>query len=101
MESAKRIKETEKWEKEAKAKNKKDSTAKVNDNVVEKYWAWRYTGRKVDPDTGHPIINKDTEVAIVKVLLPECDPTANASDYKNLVPCIKWLGSLAGGTTWE
>ena len=45
MESAKRIKETEKREKEAKAKNKKDSTAKVNDTAVEKYWAWRYTGR--------------------------------------------------------
>ena len=55
----------------------------------------------MDPDTGHPIMNKYTAVAIVKVLLPECDSTAKAAYYKNMGPCIKWLGSLAGGTTWE
>ena len=46
-------------------------------------------------------MNKDTAVAIVKVLLPECNPTAKASNYKNMGPCIKWLGSLAGCTTWD
>ena len=101
MEASKRIKVTEKREKETKVNKKKDSTAKVNDTAVDKYWSWRYTGRKVDPDTGHPIMNKDTAVAIVKVPLPECDPNANSAGYKNMGPCIKRLGSLAGGTTWE
>ena len=55
----------------------------------------------MDPDTGHPIVNKDNALSIVKFLLTECDPTAKAADYKNMGHCIKWLGGLAGGRKWE
>ena len=39
-------------------------------------------------------------MAIVKVLLPGIDPGAKGKDYKTMVACEKWLGDLAGGTTW-
>ena len=39
-------------------------------------------------------------VAIVKVLMPTVVPTLKVSDFTALKSCTKWLGELAGGTTW-
>ena len=39
-------------------------------------------------------------MTIVKVLLPGIDPGEKGKDYKTMVACDKWLGDLAGGTTW-
>ena len=39
-------------------------------------------------------------MAIVKVLLPGIYPGEKGKDYKTTVACDKWLGDLAGGTTW-
>jgi hypothetical protein len=39
-------------------------------------------------------------LSIVKVLLPKIDPTGKLSDYTTMKVCTKWLGELAGGTTW-
>ena len=53
-----------------------------------------------DTNTGNPKLGKEAAVAIVKVLLPGIDPGAKGKDYKTMVACEKWLGDLAGGTTW-
>ena len=65
------------------------------------YWAWVNSVRPVHSDTGHPVLKKTAAVAIVRILLQECDPTAKAAGYKNMGPCIEWLGNLAAGTNWE
>jgi hypothetical protein len=39
-------------------------------------------------------------LAIVKVLMPKVAPTLKLADYTKLKTCTKWLGELAGGTTW-
>ena len=39
-------------------------------------------------------------VAIVKVLMLTVVPTLKVSDFTTLKSCTKWLGELAGGTTW-
>ena len=55
---------------------------------------------KVDTNTGNPILGKEASVAIVKVLLLGIDTGAKGKDYKTILACEKWLGDLAGGTTW-
>ena len=37
----------------------------------------------------------------MKVLLPRIDPTKKLADYVNKEPCVDWLMSLDGETTWE
>ena len=41
-----------------------------------------------------------SSLAIVEVLLPKIAPTEKLKDYKTMANCVKWLGELAGGTTW-
>ena len=52
-------------------------------------------------NNGHPNLNKQASVAIVRYLLPIVAPDGNVSDYKTMASCRKWLGELAGGTTWD
>ena len=53
-----------------------------------------------DTNTRNPKLGKEASVAIVKVLLIGVDPGENGKDYKIMVASEKWLGDLAGGTTW-
>ena len=53
-----------------------------------------------DTNIGNPKLGKEASVSIVKVLLPGGDPREKVKDYKTMVSCEKWLGDLAGGTTW-
>ena len=48
----------------------------------------------------HPVTSKMIALAIVKVLMPKVAPTLKLADYTTLKTCTKWLGELAGGTTW-
>ena len=36
----------------------------------------------------------------MELLLPGIEPGAKGKDYKKMVACEKWLGDLAGDTTW-
>ncbi len=51
-------------------------------------------------DHNHPIMLRMSALAIVKVLMPKVAPTLKLADYTTLKTCTKWLGELAGGTTW-
>ena len=48
----------------------------------------------------HPIMSRMSALTIVKVLMPKVAPTLKLADYTTLKTCTKWLGELAGGTTW-
>ena len=56
-------------------------------------------GSKVD-NHNHPVMSKMIALAIVKVLMPKVAPTLKLADYTTLKTCTKWLGELAGDTTW-
>ena len=45
-------------------------------------------------------MSRMSALAIVKVLMPKVAPTLKLADYTTLKTCTKWLGELAGGTTW-
>ena len=56
-------------------------------------------GMKLDWEI-HPVMTRTCAVAIVKVLMPAVVPMLKVSDFTTLKSCTKWLGELAGGTTW-
>ncbi len=39
-------------------------------------------------------------MAIEKVLMPKVAPILKLGKFTTLKSCTKWLGDLAGGTTW-
>jgi hypothetical protein len=47
-----------------------------------------------------PIMSRTNAVVIVKVLMPKVAPTLKLGNFTMLKSCTKWLGDLAGGTTW-
>ena len=100
MEAAKRIEATDKLEMIDKVQKKKEHVAKYRNYGVRHFLIWVGAGTKVDTNTGNPKLGKKASVAIVKVLLPGIDPGSKDKDYKTMVACKKWLGDLAGGTTW-
>ena len=100
MEAAKRMENTEQLQKIEKAPKKKAGVEKVSDDALTHFGIWVAAGMKVDSVTGYPKLGKVASVAIVKVLLPVIDPNEKAKDYNTMKACEKWLGSLAGGTTW-
>ena len=66
---------------------------------MDAFGKWCGDGSKVD-DHNHPIVSRMSALAIVKVLMPKVAPTLKLADYTTLKTCTKWLGELAGGTTW-
>ena len=65
------------------------------------YWArWSGKGKPLTKQN-MPHLNKIEVVAIVRVLLPRVAPDKKVGDYINKGPCMNWMMSLAGGTTWE
>ena len=92
-----------KLEEEAKAnkerKKKKESEGK-DQKAIEAFNAWITKGKCIDTK-GHPVLNKDDSLSIIKVLLPKIAPTEKVGDYKTMKKCNEWLGNLAGGSTWE
>ena len=67
--------------------------------AVEAFKKWCGDGMKVDGEN-HPVMSRVCAMAIVKVLMPKVAPLMKASDFTTLKNCTKWLGELAGGTTW-
>jgi hypothetical protein len=48
----------------------------------------------------HPIMSRTCAVAIVKVLMSKVASILKLSNLTTFKRCKKWLGELAGGTTW-
>ena len=67
--------------------------------ALEAFGKWCGNGMKLDGES-HPVMTRTCAVAIVKVLMPAVAPTLKVSDFTTLKSCTKWLGELAGGTTW-
>ena len=67
--------------------------------ALKEFVKWYGDDQKVDKD-GYPLLTKKAAVAIVKLLLPRIAPDLKLNDFKTLKKCVKWLGDLAGGTTW-
>jgi hypothetical protein len=87
-----------------KVRNEKEEARKVADDgklksALEAFGKWCGDGNKVDGDN-HPIMSRTCALAIVKVLMPKVAPLLKLSNFTTLKSCTKWLGELAGGTTW-
>jgi hypothetical protein len=67
--------------------------------VVDAFRKWWGDGMKVDGEN-HPVMSRICAVAIVKVLMPKVTPLVKASDFTTMKNCTKWLGELAGSTSW-
>ena len=57
-------------------------------------------GRPLDNINGGPKLTKEAAKSMVKVLIQRIAPNELMKDYQSMKACIKWLGSIAGGTTW-
>jgi hypothetical protein len=91
-------------EQQVKEKEDKERARKVEDNGklnsgLEAFGKWCGDGSKVD-NHNHPIMSRMSAVAIEKVLMPKVAPTLKLANYTTLKTCTKWLGELAGITTW-
>ena len=64
--------------------------------------AWVSDGMKSNTD-GCPILNRKDGYAIVRVLLPRLDVKKEfkLGQFKNAKDCVKWLGEIGQGTTWD
>ena len=61
---------------------------------------WKMKAHPLDKNNKLNLLKIEV-VSIVKVLLPRIDPTKKLADYVNKEPCVDWLMSLDGETTWE
>ena len=67
--------------------------------ALEAFGKWCGNGMKLDGES-HPVMTRTCAMAIVKVLMPAVAPTLKVCDFTTLKKCAKWLGEIAGGTTW-
>ena len=56
-----------------------------------------------DAGNNYPILSKKDALAIVKVLLPHIDieGVLKMKEFALAKACIKWLGKIGRGTTWD
>ena len=52
---------------------------------------------------GYPVMNRKDAFAVVKVLLPRMDilKELKLSNFRTVKDCVKWLGEIGRGTTWD
>ena len=88
-----------------KAKEEKEQAQKVADDGrlksgLDSFSKWCIDGNRVDGGN-YPIMSRACAVAIVKVLImPKAAPLSKLSNFTMLKSCTKWLGELAGSSTW-
>ena len=99
LETLRRIKEQSEKAKEEKERARKAADDGKLKSGLEAFGKWCGDGSKVDGNN-IPIMSRTNAVAIVKVLMPKVAPTLKLGDFTSLKSCTKWLGDLAGGTTW-
>jgi hypothetical protein len=99
LETLRRMKEQSEKAKEEKERARKAADDGKLKSGLDAFGKWCGDGRKVDGNN-IPIMSRTNAVAIVKVLMPKVAPTLKLGDFTTLKSCTKWLGDLAGGTTW-
>ncbi len=100
LKSNEKLDEIKKEADEKRQQKTKEKVEKTEQAAIVAFCQWIDRGRRVDAN-GYPALSKDGSVAIVKVLLPRIAPDEKVADYSTMKACIKWLGTLARGTTWE
>ena len=83
-----------------KLQKKKDDANEGNENAMKHYRKWLVDGRLLDNINGGPKLTKEAAKSMVKVLIRRIAPNELMKDYQSMKACIKWLRSIAGGTTW-
>ena len=100
LEAARRTVVIGKMKEMTKAQKKKDDANEGNENAMKHYRKWLVDGRPLDNINGGPKLTKEAAKSMVKVLIRKIAPNELMKDYQSMKACIKWLGSIAGGTTW-
>ena len=76
----------------------KQEIVEAEANIV--FAEWVGNGRKSNTD-GCPILNRKDAYAIIRVHLPWLDVKKQLGQFKNAKDCVKWLGEIGQGTTWD
>ena len=87
--------------KKGKEQKKKNTEESELQNAINAYNKWKSDGKPIDTKNNGPKLSKDAAKSIVKVFLPKIAPTKLMKDYNGMAVCVKWLGNIKGGTTWE
>ena len=86
--------------KEAKEEKKKKAAETKEDKAIFAHGKWVRLGRLLDKNK-NPKLSKEDSTCIVKVLMPRIAPKEKIGEYNSMAKCNEWLGSVAGGTTWD
>ena len=101
LEASRRMAIMESERKKAKEVKNKEKEESGLEKAVAAFMKWKEDGRQIDNKNEGPKLSKEAAKAIVKVLLPKIAPTKKLKDYNGMAVCVKWLGSIASGTTWD
>ena len=99
LETLRRTKEQAEKVKEQKEKSRQVAEDGKVKAALEAFGKWCGDGMKLDGES-HPVMTRTCALAIFKVLMPAVVPTLKVCDFTTLKECAKWLGEIAGGTTW-
>jgi hypothetical protein len=96
------VAELEKKVKAAVATKKADQMVDLGNNAKTAHGVWVTKGRPIDAD-GNPVLDKNASYAVVKFLLPRVDIMGELKlkDFNSMKKCVKWLGSIGRGMTWD
>ena len=81
---------------------KREREATVKLDGYKAFGTWENNGCRMDGD-GYPVMNRKDAFAVVKVLLPRMDilKELKLSNFRTVKDCVKWLGEIGRGTTWD
>jgi hypothetical protein len=102
MEGSKQVLREAPEQMEAAAAKKVTGIKLKEDKGVLAYQAWVKSGWPVTPE-GYPKMNLKNAKSIIKVLLPIIDIKGELKmkDFGTVGACLKWLGGIARGMTWD
>lgn len=105
LEAAKRVSLQATKDKENAARKREEREEQLLVDGVSAFRRWVAQGRLFLDEDGHqyPTIPRKDAVAIVRVLLPCIDIKGELKmkDFSTAKACIKWLGEIGRGTTWD
>jgi hypothetical protein len=84
------------------ALKKADQLVDLSNNAKNAHKDRVIRGRPVDVD-GNPVLDKKASYAVVKFLLlrVEIKGELKLNDFNLIKKCIKWLGEMGRGMTWD
>ena len=102
LEAARRSALLTEKEKENAAQKREDKERQSLSDAVSAFRNWVNQGGKTLED-GSPVLQRKDAVAIVRVLLPRIDVKGERKikEFSTAKACMKWLGEIGRGTTWD